>query len=141
MWKLIFLILYLLILGVWDGRNKEVPTILLIFGMVTAIMQGVFGFCGGQSLSWYILGVLPGAVLLFIAWTTGKTGYADGIVLMIIGLFVGYYSCVMIWGISLFLVSLCAIALLAVRKVQKHSRLAYIPFLGGAYLLWCLFGG
>lgn len=141
MWKEIVLLGYLLILSVLDARNKAVPTALLITGMVTAVMQGIIGMCDGQSVMWYLLACIPGVVLLLIAWTSKKAGYGDGIVLMIMGLVVGYYGCVMIWGISLFMVSLCAIILLGIKKVQRNSQLPYIPFLSGGYLLWWLFGG
>ena len=97
----------------------------------------VYGILVGD-MSWYqpLVGVMPGVVLLVIARLTEKMGYADGIILMMIGAMVGYRGSILVLCLGSFVSAVFCVALLAIRKVKKHSRIAYIPFLTSAYLIY-----
>ena len=83
-----------------------------------------------------LLGLIPGLCLLIVAWATKKAGYADGIVLAVVGAFEGFRGCMLIFSISLITLSVCCAVLLLLKRVQRNSILPYIPFLCTGYLLW-----
>lgn len=136
MWKAGFLTFYLLVLSIFDGKEKRVPMISLAVGVAAALAAGIYGAVREQAWLGYMAGLLPGVILLLAAWTTKKAGCADGVVLAVVGAFEGFRSCVLIFAVSLLMLSACSIALLTLKKVRKDSIVPYIPFLCAGYLFW-----
>ena len=131
--------LYLLVVSVFDIKEKAVPWFFLALGGLSVGVGTVCGVLTGEMI-WYqpLLGMVSGVALLLIARITEKIGYADGIVLMMIGGMVGYRGSLLVLCLSSFLSALVCIVLLAIRKVKKHSRIPYVPFLTSAYLVYIL---
>ena len=131
--------LYLFVVSVFDIKEKAVPWFFLALGGLSVGVGTVCGVLTGEMI-WYqpLLGMVPGVALLLIARITEKMGYADGIVLMMIGGMVGYRGSLLVLCLSSFLSALVCIVLLAIRKVKKHSRIPYVPFLTSAYLVYIL---
>ena len=129
--------LYLLVVSIFDLKEKAIPWLFLASGGVLVAAGVVYGILVGEMV-WYqpLLGMMPGAVLLLLARITEKMGYGDGIVLMMIGGMDGYQGSFVVLCMGSFFAALFCVVLLAVRKVKKHSRIPYIPFLTGAYFLY-----
>lgn len=130
------ILFYLFVLSVFDLKKKRVPVFLLAAGMVGAGTVAIYWIIEGQS-TWLqaVLGAIPGMMLLVLAYCSGKTGYADGIVLMAIGIVKGYRNSLFVLGISLFGACLVSILLLLLRRVGKNTKLPYIPFLTAAFCI------
>lgn len=143
MWKTGMIFMFLLVLSIWDLRERRVPLILLVAGSIW--LGGVLGyelFTGRISWLYLLLGSLAGVFFLLLAWISGKAGYADGIVLLWLGAAEGYRKVLLILVSSLLLVCLSAITLLMFGKVKKHTRIPYIPFLAVGYVMTkAAFGG
>lgn len=131
----VLLLIYLLILSVFDGRDKAVGVMLIIPGVLAAFGFAVYKGTHGELL-FCMLGLLPGIILEMVSIITRKAGRADGIVLGVVGVLEGYRTGMLIWGISMFFMSVAAVVLLCCRYVKKDTRLPYIPFLCGGYLMW-----
>ena len=129
--------LYLLAVSIFDIREKKIPILFLGGGGILVGAGILYGMIAGK-LAWYqpLLGMIPGVALLAVARLTEKMGYGDGIVLMMIGGMTGYRGSLVVLCLGSFLASLLCVALLAIRKVKKHSRIPYVPFLTGAYLVY-----
>ena len=128
-------IFFILILSVYDCREKQVPVVLLsVGGAVTAILMVVQGLCG-QQLLYLLPAVLPGVFLLLVAFVTKKAGYADGIVLILVWAVCGYQEAVLAFAISLFVLALASVLLLLLHKVNGRTRIPYLPFLTAALAL------
>ena len=154
MWKTGILLVYLLILSIFDCRERKVPIALLLGGVLgLCLLIFVEMGCGtvlGEELgrlslrdAWreWLLGALPGVFLVLVAVLTRKAGVADGVVLMEIGICLGYRITLLLLCISLMLMSLLCVPLLLMRRVKRKTELPYLPFLTGALLLWnCFFG-
>lgn len=126
---------YLVALSIYDLREKKVPLVLLVVGGVATILGGIYdGVMGVIDWTQLLFGVLPGVFLLIVAWTTKKAGYADGIVLLLLGAMEGYRRGIVLLCASLFLLCCVVILLLFLRKVKRNTQMPYIPFLAGAYL-------
>ena len=138
----IVLILYLLVLSFFDLKEKKVPVLLLALGIMTSVVFALYlCFIGTNHWIHSVMGVLPGILLLVVAWVTEKAGYADGIVMLMIGVLAGGREGFFVLCISLLLLSFLSIVLLALKKVGKKTRLPYIPFITLAYLLRVMMAG
>lgn len=131
-----FVLVYLLILSLYDIKEKKVPVAMLVAGGIVGMVVVVYDCMVGNG-GWLqsMMGILPGAFLLIVAWATKKAGYADGIVLGIIGALKGYRAGCLILCFSLLLLSVVSIILLLLHKVGRKTQIPYIPFLLSAYAL------
>ena len=136
MWKVV-LLLYLLVLSVFDWKEKRVPLVWLVLGLAVATGGELHRNCFGQgSLLKTMLGLVPGAFLLGVSFVTGKAGYADGMVMLIVGMAKGYKAGLFVLCIGLFLASVVSVILLLMRKVCRQTRIPFIPFLTAAFWIW-----
>lgn len=145
---------YLGLVALCDLRSKHVPVQLLLLGLGIAIAQGSYTTVteiaelvgtqevegnlwqqGLQILLQSVAAMLPGLCLLLLARLGGQAGYADGIVLLELGLTSGVRESLLLFAGSLFLISAASILLLMCRVVSRRSSLPYLPFLFLAYLL------
>ena len=136
MWKLALTALWLIAMSIFDLFEKRVPVWLLAIGGIPAIVTVMYNYMKGMgSLSQILFGMLPGVLLLAVAAVTKKAGWADGIVLLIMGLITGLWECMVCFMVSLLAMSAVSLPLLVLRKVGKNATLPYIPFLCAGYLL------
>lgn len=132
---------YLVVLSVFDGRERKVPMSLLGGGTLLTIVL-VMRDCFSNSNDWHrivlaaVLGLTPGVFMLLSAYVTHRVGYGDGLALLAVGMLEGYKKC---WGllcISLMIMSFWCIGLLMLRKGTRNTELPYLPFLTVAYLIY-----
>lgn len=133
--EIYILLFYLVILSVYDCREKQVPGVLLFIGVVVAVISLLIVVIDGQQVWYRILGLLPGLFLLLVAFVTKKAGYADGIVLAVTGMVLGYQKTMILFCISLLLISVISVLLLFLHKVNGRTRLPYLPFLTVTYVI------
>lgn len=132
--KLIAVFLYLTVLSFCDIRNMKVPSWMIWGGMACAVFEFFICEVQKEALARQIIyecirSILPGSVLLMIAYTTKKAGEADGVLLMTLGLLYGYRRILISGCIGLCGMALVSICLLAAHKVRKETKLPCIPFL------------
>ena len=131
---------YLLILSIYDIREKKVPVSLLAAGGIGGLAVIGYGCIMGENHLWHqVLGILPGVFLVIVAWITKKAGYADGILLGILGIIEGYRVGCLVLCFSLLILSGASIILLFLHKVGRQTQIPYIPFLSGTYVLLHIF--
>ncbi len=136
MWRTELLIFYLIGLSIFDVKEKRVPMVTLVLGVAVVFAVVIYGIVSKQEWLQYIMGLVPGTILFFIAWTTKKIGYADGVVLAVVGVFEGFRNCILILTASLLALSVCSGVLLFLKRVRKDSMIPYIPFLCAGYVFW-----
>ena len=144
MWIIIGTMLYLIILSVLDIREKKVPVIPLAGGMLFALAVGMTEATEGgmkcmEIAGGMILGILPGGFMLGMAYFSGKAGYGDGVLLIIMGILNGYLAGIILLCMSLFILSAFSVCLLILRKADRHTSIPYIPFLTIAYICYQFF--
>lgn len=127
----ITVLIILLICSVIDIRKKEVPLIILLTGSLAALGINIWQiFLGQVLLSNIAVSVLPGVFFLLVSFCTGeKVGYGDGVLIIFLGLSLGFGRCFLIICIGLIASSLFALVLLVFCKADKNSRLPLVPFL------------
>ncbi len=136
MWKEMLTAAWLLPVSIMDTKSKRVPVWMI--GIGTAAAAGVLlweGISGGLSGWQECRALLPGVILLAVAYATGKAGMADGIILMLLGIFMGYEGCVAAAVGGLFLIALFSGVMLMLRRVKKDTRIPFVPFLAVGWLI------
>lgn len=131
---------WLLAAGIMDIRTRRIPMWMLAAGGACAA-PALAGQLGGgfEGCAGLLKGIAPGILLLGIGFTTKKVGYGDGIGVMLVGIVSGGGKALLLFGTSMFLVAIYALALLVLRKARQGTRIPYLPFLTAAWLL--LIGG
>lgn len=135
MWKICLLVLYLIILSIYDCKEKQVPVMLLYIGVVAVALISVIELCTGRIVWYQMLGIIPGGFLVLVSIITQKAGLADGIVLGILGVVLGYKAIMLLFCISLIIISFVSILLLLLHKVTGKTRLPYLPFVTAALVI------
>lgn len=128
----IIIAIWLVVISIMDIKSRRVPIWLLAAGgtvALSAIRCSNAGECLGV-----LRGTLPGILLLAVTFFTGRAGYGDGIVLLVLGMVLKEKG-IVLFGSSLFLISIFSIALLMLRKANRNTRIPYLPFLTVSWLL------
>ncbi|MDE7251502.1 MAG: hypothetical protein K2O32_00955 [Acetatifactor sp.] len=141
--KRITLLLYLILLAVLDWREQKVPLMLLWGGCGMALGFHIFTLLQNVTdwrwlLISALLGMLPGLAMLIVARLTGKAGYGDGFVLLNVGLWTDYKTCVLVLCFSMLFMSCFSIGMLLTKRAGKSTKLPYIPFLAAVYAVGML---
>lgn len=129
-------LIYLMVLGIQDLRSGTVPMKWLIAGALILPCIGVLQ-CMQGDMQWkdLLIGTIPGILMLAIAKLTQKAGYADGIVLLELGLCVGYRKSVALFCFSLLLLAVVSAVLLVLKKVHRNTKIPFLPFL---FVIFCI---
>lgn len=93
-----------------------------------------------KSAAELLWGLAPGVLLLLMAATTKKAGMADGIVVLLLSLPLGYRECMLSFVFSLLSISIASLLLLALNRVKGNTKLPYLPFLWTGYMVQALIG-
>lgn len=132
MWLTVFTAVWLSAVSIMDIRSRRVPVWLLLFGGIPTLLAELYK--GGDGIH-ILLGALPGILLLGTAFATKKAGYGDGIVLLFLGMMLGGGKSLLLFGLSLFLISICSLILLALGKAGRNTGIPFLPFLSAAWLM------
>lgn len=129
-------LIYLGILGIKDCKDREIPMWWLLAGLFLFVGFGIYRSLQGEMV-WpdMLVGMLPGIMLLVLARLSGKAGFADGIVLTEMGLYLGYRESVFVFCCSVVLLAVFSVMLLFLKKVHRNTRMPYLPFLAVVCLL------
>lgn len=137
------LLLYLLILSVFDLRERKIPVALLFCGTLGAVCGSGWTLVSviREQGQWQwpflsmLLGMVPGVFVIAMARLTEKVGAGDGWILCNLGLLTDYRICVGLWGMSIIIMAIFSGGMLALKKVKGNTRIPYLPFLTLAYVV------
>lgn len=136
MWKEVMTAAWLVPMSIMDTRSRKVPAWMLWIGTAAAVGVLLYEGINGGLNGWQeCRALLPGAIMLAVAYATGKAGPADGIILMLLGVLMGYEDCVAVSLGGLFLIALFSAVLLTLRRVKKDTRIPFVPFLAVSWLI------
>ena len=142
------LLIFMTVLSVYDIRIRKLPVVILRAGIALALVRpALFFLLSGPSaeqqrlLTVALLGALPGIAVTALSFISDKVGRGDGIVLIMMGMlencsFVTTASCIACLTLAVF-----SGILLALHRVGRNSRMPFVPFLTGAYIVLKLTGG
>lgn len=136
-----------MILGIWLGiqggidlKHKEIPVWLVIPGGIVGM---AFCILEKRSLEELVLACLPGiAALVFSKLTKEVMGYGDGMVFLIMGMYLSLEGLLEIVIIAFMIAGFVALVLLVTFRKKGNDRIPFLPFLCLAYALeWWIIKG
>lgn len=119
----------------WKRINLYILIPFLVSGIICNLSYQLF------PIASLLGGVAIGVVLLMISFVTrGKIGSGDGVVLMVTGLFLGFYDNLLLLLSATFLSALVGAFILFIKGMNKNYEIPFIPFLLlsfiGGLMLW-----
>lgn len=126
------------ILGVWlsiqgcvDFKYKEIPLWFSLLGGIIGV-----GFCVAEERAGIeiLCGVMPGVLALGFSWLTKEViGYGDGIVLVVMGIYLPIREILSLGMMAFSIAGVIALILMTVFKKKGNYRIPFLPFLAVAY--------
>lgn len=128
-------IIMLAFCSVQDIREKEISLWKLqIYGfLILGIFLSRFFIQKNSLFSLLekgIFGLIPGLLFLFLAKASKEAvGYGDGIILLFIGVSIGFWQCLGVLFTALLGIFLAAAMILILAGRKKNVRIPFLPFL------------
>ena len=120
-----------------DWREKQIYLYLPIGALILGLIWHLV--CRERALEDMLLGAVVGLVMIIIGKVTGEAiGIGDGMMLVVSGIFLGFWGNMCLLITALLLVGCVALFLIVIGKKGKDYRLPFLPFLLVAYLLQLL---
>ncbi len=133
----LFIIIWLLVMGIIDIKKKAVPlALLIIFSVMSILLKLVSAIRDRQQIEtgYFIFILIYAMVTIFVSVWGQMLGMADMIILGVLSLLAGIQKAVGGLLMALFLVSKYAAILLVLKRVKAKDRIAFIPYMFLAYL-------
>ncbi len=125
---------FLGICAVYDYRTKTIPIWLFwIFGLLAVGFHLWQGSLVSVSLLW---SVGPGLALWIIGKCTEKIGEGDGLMLLVLGLYMGTLDSIRVFFWALMVVAAVSIGLLIGKKGNLRTEIPFAPFLLVSYIVF-----
>ena len=124
----------LTVLSIIDIRSKRIPLLMIVGLIVMAIVSSLIL----QSVDWVLVaaGAAVGLVFVLVSKVTKeKLGYGDSLILLALGILLGFWE-VMILILIAFLASACfGIVMVCWKKKNKNTSFPFVPFIALSYAL------
>lgn len=127
-------LLVLVAFSIEDAKTRKISVLPILF-FIPCLLFAIFG---REQMEWTdcMGGILVG--LLFCAVSHLKKesiGIGDGVIILLLGVSLGARRVLYILVIAFFLTALAAGVLFLLHKADKKTRLPFIPFLLGGYIV------
>ena len=128
------IIVFLIPCTITDLKSKTIPIWwTVVFGISAMIYQI---FWKKQKLEAILFSMIIGVTLLVAAKISNqRIGYGDGIIFLILGLWIGFWDGISLLFFSLILSSIISVYLIIVRRKGRDYRIPFIAFVTAAYII------
>lgn len=117
----------LFVMALMDIKCGYVHVWLVLLGSMAAIMSRMLCHQDmGVSLAGAVLGV---CTLILCKLTKQSIGYGDGLVVLFLGISLGWQMALTVLMLSLFMISVAGLSMMAVGKVKKKTKWPMIPWI------------
>ena len=129
---------YMEVLAVIDVRKRKISLRLLLSGFVLSAVLLTSALClGEREIPWLLLagGMAVGAGFLLISRITGESfGYGDSILILIIGIFLGFWNLMYLLLGAFSMAAVFSAVMMIKHRFNRKSSFPFVPFLAAAYL-------
>lgn len=136
-------IVYLSVLSILDIRFRKMPVWLLSVGGVSVIAYQIWKMIEGTAipLPLIVTGAVVGILFLGISKVTREAlGYGDGLVILILGLYLGFWNLTIVLMITFFAAFVIALLLMISKRNRRKLAMPFVPFLCIGYAVFVLMG-
>ncbi|MBO4375605.1 MAG: prepilin peptidase [Lachnospiraceae bacterium] len=135
----IFLGIFLFICSITDLKEREIkPIVLIFFGTAATVLYILFRPVGLYEEAAGIVIGLFFVALYFI--TDEKIGLGDGLLMIVTGIFLGGRQNASLIMIAMLLSAVYSIVFLVIKKADKKTSFAFVPFVFAAFLIRLMIG-
>ena len=134
-WNMAICLFMLAICSIQDIQYKKIKVILPLIGGAAGVILNFSEQKAGLTAD-----CLPGIILLAVSWITrGAVGQGDGLIVASAGLLMGWEltAAALFWAMTG--AALLGCVMMACRNWSRKQRVAFVPFLFGAFIgvmLW-----
>lgn len=127
----------LLIMSIQDIKRREISLWLILVYVLSGIIASIFLY----SVMDVVFSLIPGALMLFLAFVSEeKIGYADGLISIGLGIWMGTELSVIVIVLSFGCVGAYSIVFILIEMIKKkginlQKQLPFIPFLLGGLVM------
>lgn len=115
-----------------DFRKKRILVYpVLLFGIAGVLLHLYYR---NISIGCLLAGCAIGMGLLLLSCLTGQIGAGDALVLIVSGIYLGFWENTRLFFHGLIFCGIWSLALLALKRKRRRDEVAFIPFLFLAYL-------
>ena len=128
-----YLLVYIAALAVMDFKYRKLPLKTLLSGLFIAAA----GCLCGREISPVLLatGGCMGIVFLLISRVSGESfGYGDSILILIIGIFLGFWNLMYLLLGAFSMAAVFSAVMMIKHRFNRKSSFPFVPFLAAAYL-------
>ena len=116
-----------------ENRNRKINIYFLLTGGIIGLLFHLYSM--ELSIIEILLGMGIGMMILFFGlWSGGSVGRADGMILVVSGIFLGFEKNVEVFVMGLFLAGITSLFLSVIRRKGRTYRIPFAPFLLAGYL-------
>lgn len=116
-----------------DYRNRKINIYFLLTEGIIGLLFHLYSM--ELSIIEILLGMGIGMTFLFLGFLTGGgVGLADGMILVVSGIFLGFEKNVEVFITGLFLAGITSLFLSVIRRKGRTYRIPFAPFLLAGYL-------
>ncbi|MCR5210177.1 MAG: hypothetical protein K6C99_08200 [Lachnospiraceae bacterium] len=136
----VWIFIMLLAGGIKDIKTQKLSYIYMtVFALGSLILSMYLSYKDGIRVDWFERGMalMPGLFFIMISILgKGAVGFADGIVICVLGVVYSLKECTAISMYGILLAALFSVPLIALKKADRHSTIPFIPFLGAGYIIF-----
>lgn len=135
------LCLLLGILAIADYKNKKIP----LWSVLAAFVIGFLNLHLQHYEEWenVLEGISIGVIICILSKATGnRIGSGDGLIIAVIGMFMGLRATLFCTGAAFLLASVAALFLLCIKRAGRNYNMPFVPYIFAAYVVTiCALGG
>lgn len=125
-----------IILGIQSGLDLKYKEIPLIISLVGSLIGAGFCVIESRGIESVFLSCIPGVAALIISKITNEViGYGDGILFLLMGIYLPLEKLVAIGMLAFSIAGVFALILLVVFRKKGSYKIPFVPFLAFAYWL------
>lgn len=132
-------LIFLIVLSVTDMKIRQIPALALTAGNAAAVLYQMA--CRQEDFISIAGGAAVGIVFLLIAKLTRESiGYGDGLGILGLGIYLGFWKLLEVLASAFFLLAVGAAIILGRKKMSRKCALPFYPFLTVGYAAWLVIG-
>lgn len=141
--KVLLIMIFLLWNSIADIKKRKISCWSVLGMGIVGIIMLILKIWNGSVLSvleLLLLGSLPGLVMCMLSFAShGSIGMGDGILLLLLGMYIGIYPAVLVMAWALLTAALWAIGMLVIRKKKRQDSFPFVPFITVGYMIHVFF--
>jgi len=133
LWRLLIIAGFLIPALAGDIKERKISLIPCIIGTASGIITGMLTGMGIRDL---LFGLIPGlAVIVISILLKGTIGTGDGVILTMLGSFLGLWRTVTVLFTALMISMIVALVLLMLKKVSGKTEFPFVPFICAGFVV------